>query len=153
LLIQIAVSRGQAVYAFTRPEDHQAQAFALKLGAAWAGSSEDMPHEPLDGAIIFAPIGNLVPQALKAVRKGGTVVCAGIHMSDIPSFPYEILWGERTLCSIANLTRQDAQEFLKIALQIPVKTTVQTFTLSQSNEALSALRLGKITGTAVIVMN
>jgi alcohol dehydrogenase, propanol-preferring len=153
VLIQIAVFRGQAVYAFTRPEDHQAQIFAFKLGAAWVGSSEDMPNEPLDGAIIFAPVGNLVPQALKAIRKGGTVVCAGIHMSDIPSFPYEILWGERTLCSIANLTRQDAQEFLKIAPQIPIKTTVQTFPLSQLNEALSALRLGKITGTAVILMN
>lgn len=152
ILIQVAKHQGQQVYAFTRPGDTTAQQFAHHLGAVWAGSSESLPPVELDAAIIFAPVGKLVPAALKAVGKGGTVVCAGIHMSDIPSFPYQILWEERVLRSVANLTRQDATEFLALANQIPLQTEVTTFPLTQANEALNALRNGKINGAAVLVI-
>lgn len=152
ILVQVALSRDQEIYAFTRTNDKLAQEFALKLGACWAGGSDEEPPNLLDGVIIFAPDGKLVPKSLKNIKKGGVVVCAGIHMSDIPSFPYHILWGERTICSIANLTRQDGEEFLKLAPQIPIKTTVQTFNLSEANAALNALRIGKIKGAGVIVI-
>jgi propanol-preferring alcohol dehydrogenase len=151
ILIQVARYHGQEIYAFTREGDDEAQAFALELGAAWAGDSRHSAPIELDGAIIFAPAGELVPQALRAVRKGGRVVCAGIHMSDIPSFPYEILWGEREICSVANLTRRDGEEFLPLAAQIPVKTTVHVYTLEQANEALDDLRNGRFSGAAVLV--
>jgi propanol-preferring alcohol dehydrogenase len=151
ILIQVARHRGQKIYALTRDGDKEAQDFARGLGATWAGNSSDLPPTELDGAIIFAPAGELVPQALRSVRKGGRVVCAGIHMSDIPSFPYEILWGERELCSVANLTRRDGEEFLPLAAQIPVKTTVHRYPLEQANEALDDLRLGRFSGAAVLV--
>ena len=153
ILIQVANYQGKQVYAFTRPGDSQGQQFARNLGAVWAGGSEQLPLEELDAAIIFAPVGKLVPAALKAVVKGGIVVCAGIHMSDIPSFPYQILWGERVLRSVANLTRQDGTEFLALAPQIPIQTEVTPFPLSQANEALTALRTGKINGAAVLIVN
>ncbi|OWY64473.1 alcohol dehydrogenase [cyanobacterium TDX16] len=152
ILIQLARYQGREVYAFTRAGDVKGQEFALNLGAVWAGSSEDLPPVPLDAAIIFAPIGSLVPTALRAVVKGGVVVCAGIHMSNIPSFPYEILWEERVLRSVANLTRRDGEEFLALAPQVPIRTEVQPFPLVQANEALDALRGGKINGAAVIVV-
>lgn len=152
ILIQIALSRKQEVYAFTRENDKLAQEFAIKLGASWAGNSTDRSPKLLDGAIIFAPEGKLVVEALKNLKKGGTIVCAGIHMSDIPSFPYSLLWGERTISSIANLTRQDGEAFLNLAPQLPIKTTIQTFPLNEANEALEALRKGKIKGSAVIVL-
>ena len=129
-----------------------AQQFAKRLGAVWAVDADTLPPEPLDAAIIFAPAGELVPQALRAVGKGGAVVCGGIHMSDIPSFPYSILWGERSVCSVANLTRRDGQEFLALAPRVPVRTEIQTFPLSEANEALARLRAGKIQGAAVLVM-
>lgn len=151
ILIQVARHRGQAVYAFTREGDTDAQKFALKLGAAWAGNSLEEAPVALDGAIIFAPAGELVPAALRAVRKGGRVVCAGIHMSDIPSFPYSILWGEREICSVANLTRRDGEEFLPLAARIPVETTVHRYPLEQANEALDDLRKGRFSGAAVLV--
>jgi len=151
IITQVARYQGRHVYAFTRPGDVEGQAFALELGAAWAGDSTGPPPGELDAAIIFAPAGELVPAALRAVRKGGTVVCGGIHMSDIPSFPYELLWGERTLCSVANVTRRDAEEFLALAPRVPVRTEVQTFPLSAANEALSQLRRGEIRGAAVLV--
>lgn len=151
ILIQVARHRGQEIYAFTREGDTEAQSFARGLGAAWAGDSgQDSPCE-LDGAIIFAPAGELVPRALRAVRKGGRVVCAGIHMSDIPAFPYEILWGEREICSVANLTRRDGEEFLPLAAAIPVQTTVHVYPLEQANEALDDLRHGRFSGAAVLV--
>ena len=150
ILIQVARHRGQQIYAFTREGDTDAQAFALELGATWAGSSGQAPEQPLDGAIIFAPAGELVPQALRAVRKGGRVVCAGIHMSDIPSFPYDILWGEREICSVANLTRRDGEEFLPLAAQIPITTTVHCYPLEQANAALDDLREGRFSGAAVL---
>lgn len=150
ILTQVAVSKKQDVYAFTRENDKLAQEFAIKLGAIWAGNSTEPSPELLDAAIIFAPEGQLVIAALKNLNKGGTVVCAGIHMSDIPSFPYNILWGERTICSIANLTRRDGEEFLNLAPEIPIQTTVQKFRLSEVNEALNALRNGKIKGAAVV---
>jgi propanol-preferring alcohol dehydrogenase len=150
ILIQVARYRGQAVYAFTREGDTEAQAFARTLGAAWAGDSLQETPVPLDGAIIFAPAGELVPAALRAVRKGGRVVCAGIHMSDIPSFPYSILWGEREICSVANLTRRDGEEFLPLAAQIPVETTVHRYPLERANEALDDLRNGRFNGAAVL---
>lgn len=153
ILIQVALSRGQEVYAFTRENDKSTQEFAIKLGAVWAGNSTETSPQLLDGAIIFAPEGQLVIHALKNIKKGGTVVCAGIHMSDIPSFPYDILWGERTLCSIANLTRKDGEEFLNLAPKIPIKTTVQKFKLEEANEALQALRTGKIKGAGVIMLD
>jgi propanol-preferring alcohol dehydrogenase len=151
IIAQVAVYQSRKVYAFTRPGDQTAQGFARELGASWAGGSdEDAPAE-LDAAIIFAPVGALVPQALRAIRKGGIVVCAGIHMSDIPSFPYEILWGERTVCSVANLTRKDAEEFMAIAPRVPVRTVIQKFPLSQANHALGQLESGKLSGAAVLV--
>src|SRR6266481_6297440 len=150
IIAQVARYQGRQVFAFTRPGEHAAQQFARSLGAEWAGPSDAAPPEPLDAAIIFAPVGALVPAALRAVAKGGTVVCAGIHMSDIPSFPYRLLWGERTVRSVANLTRRDAEEFLAIAPQVPVKTEVQTFPLAEANEALRRLRSGEIQGAAVL---
>lgn len=152
ILIQLARYQGREVYAFTRAGDVKGQEFALNLGAVWAGCSEDLPPVPLDAAIIFAPIGSLVPTALRAVVKGGVVVCAGIHMSNIPAFPYEILWEERVLRSVANLTRRDGEEFLALAPRVPIRTEVQPFPLVQANEALDALRSGKINGAAVIVV-
>jgi propanol-preferring alcohol dehydrogenase len=152
ILIQVARHRGQRVYAFTRPGDEAGQAFAKDLGADWVGPSDSIPAEPLDAAIIFAPAGDLVPTALRAVAKGGTVVCGGIHMSDIPSFPYEILWGERTLRSVANLTRADGDEFLRLAPTIPVHSQVRVYPLEQANEALEDLREGRFRGSAVLSM-
>ncbi len=152
LIIQVAVARGQQVYAFTRPGDTAAQDFARKLGAVWAGASTERPPEPLDAALIFAPVGTLVVEALRSVDKGGVVVCGGIHMSDIPSFPYRLLWEERAIRSVANLTRQDGEEFLKLASTIPVRTEVTCFPLEEANEALRRLREGKLQGAAVLVM-
>lgn len=151
IVAQVARWQGRELFAFTRPGDTAAQAFAKSLGVSWAGDSTQLPPEPLDAAILFAPVGALVPAALRAVAPGGTVVCAGIHMSDIPAFPYEILWGERTIRSVANLTRRDGEEFLAIAPQVPVRTEVETFALDQANEALARLREGRITGAAVVV--
>jgi propanol-preferring alcohol dehydrogenase len=150
ILAQVALYQGREIYAFTRPGDERAQQFARSLGATWAGSSGQRPPEELDAAIIFAPVGALVPAALAAVRPGGTVVCGGIHMSDVPSFPYELLWGERTICSVANLTRKDAAEFMQIAPKVPVRTTTQLFSLEQANEALERLRTGQLEGAAVL---
>lgn len=152
IVIQTAHFQGRQVFAFTRAGDTEGQQFARDLGAVWAGSSLEAPPEPLDAAIIFAPVGSLVPLALKAVAKGGAVVCAGIHMSDIPSFAYELLWGERVLRSVANLTRQDGKEFLALAPKIPVQTQVEAFPLVAANEALAALRNGQIKGAAVLVV-
>ncbi|HEV8575323.1 MAG TPA: zinc-dependent alcohol dehydrogenase family protein [Dehalococcoidia bacterium] len=151
IVAQVARCQGREVFAFTRPGDSEGQEFARELGSVWAGGSDEAPPEELDAAIVFAPVGSLVPAALRAVRRGGIVVCGGIHMSDIPSFPYDLLWGERTLCSVANVTRRDAEEFLALAPRVPVRTQVQTFTLAQANEALSALREGKVRGAAVLV--
>jgi propanol-preferring alcohol dehydrogenase len=151
IITQVAVWQGRRVFAFTRPDDHAGQAFAREMGACWAGGSSDLPPEELDSAIIFAPAGELVPLALQAVRPGGTVVCGGIHMSDIPSFPYSLLWGERNVVSVANLTRNDAADFLALAPLVPVRTEVETFPLEQVNEALAALRSGHVRGAAVIV--
>ncbi|GGF19766.1 alcohol dehydrogenase [Aliidongia dinghuensis] len=151
IVAQVARFEGREVFAFTRPGDTAAQRFARSLGAAWAGPSDAPAPVPLDAALIFAPAGPLVPQALRATAKGGTVVCAGIHMSDIPSFPYEWLWGERTIRSVANLTRQDGEAFLALAPKVPVRTTTQPFALDDANEALAALRRGDLTGAAVLV--
>jgi propanol-preferring alcohol dehydrogenase len=151
IVAQVAQYQQREIYAFTRPGDEEAKKFALSLGAVWAGGSNETPPVRLDAAIIFAPAGELVPQALRAVGKGGTVVCGGIHMSDIPSFPYSILWEERSICSVANLTRRDGEEFLALAPRVPVRTEVQTFPLAQANEALSRLRSGQIQGAAVLV--
>jgi len=151
ILVQVASWQGCRVHAFTRGGDEAAQVFARSLGAIWAGGSDELPPVPLDAAIIFAPVGALVPLALRAVAKGGTVVCAGIHMSDIPAFPYDILWGERCIKSVANLTRRDGEEFLRIAPQVPVKTTVEPIDLAHASEALQRLREGRITGAAVLV--
>ncbi len=153
ILIQVARYQHRQVFAFTRPGDTQGQEFARSLGAIWAGGSDESPPEVLDAAIIFASVGSLVPAALKAVCKGGIVVCAGIHMSDIPAFPYKILWGERILRSVANLTRKDGEEFFALAPQIPIHTEVEAFPLTAANEALEALRHGKICGAAVLVIN
>lgn len=153
IITQVACYQKRTVYAFTRPGDDKGQAFAKEFGASWAGGADILPPELLDAAIIFAPVGALVPQALRAVRKGGIVVCAGIHMSDIPSFPYDLLWGERTICSVANLTRQDGIDFFQIAPKIPIRTEVETFTLEQATEALERLRNGQIQGAAVLVMD
>jgi len=152
IVAQVARSQGRRVFAFTRSGDDAAQSLARELGAEWAGDSDARPPEELDAAIIFAPVGALVPAALRAVRKGGSVVCAGIHMSDIPSFPYELLWGERVLRSVANLTRRDGKELLALAPQIPVRTTVEMFPLAEAERALDALRAGKIRGAAVLVV-
>jgi propanol-preferring alcohol dehydrogenase len=152
IIAQVAVHRGQRVYAFTRPGDRDAQEFARRLGAVWAGGSDEGPSEELDAAILFAPVGSLLPAALRAVRKGGVVVCGGIHMSDIPSFPYSILWGEREVRSVANLERRDGDEFLPLAVEIGVRTEVETFPLEQANEALTRLRDGRLQGAAVLVI-
>jgi propanol-preferring alcohol dehydrogenase len=146
----VAKHQGRKVFAFTRAGDDEGQRFARSLGADWAGSSEELPPEPLDAAIIFAPVGELVPLALGATAKGGTVVCAGIHMSDIPSFPYELLWGERSVRSVANLTRRDGDEFLELAPRVPVRTEVRPYPLEEANEALDDLRAGRIHGSAVL---
>src|SRR5579871_6520108 len=151
ILAQVAVWQGRRVYAFTRPGDHAAQAFAKDLGARWAGGSDEIPPEPLDSAIIFAPVGALVPAALRAVKKGGRVVCGGIHMSDIPRFPYDILWEERQLVSVANLTRTDAREFLAVAPQAGIKMQVTRYPLAQANAALDDLRAGRFDGAAVLI--
>jgi propanol-preferring alcohol dehydrogenase len=150
-ICQVAVHQGREVYAFTRPGDERTQAFARELGASWAGGSDEPPPEPMDAAIIFASAGELVPAALKALAPGGTVVTAGIHMSDIPSFPYEDLWHERTIRSVANLTREDGHEFLALAREIPVRTTVTTYPLAEAEQALSDLRDGRFEGSAVLV--
>lgn len=151
LIAQVAVFESRDVYAFTRPGDADAQIMARELGCQWASGSEGAPPELLDAALIFAPVGSLVPVALKAVRKGGTVVCGGIHMSMIPAFGYELLWGERTLCSVANLTRQDAVEFIELARTIPVVAKTTVFPLVQANDVLDRLRSGKITGAAILI--
>jgi propanol-preferring alcohol dehydrogenase len=150
-ICQVAVHQGREVYAFTRPNDARTQQFARSLGAAWAGGSDELPPEPLDGAIIFASAGELVPLALRALAPGGTVVCAGIHMSDIPSFPYDDLWRERSIRSVANLTRQDGHEFLELAPRIPVHSTITKYPLDEAEQALADLRAGKFLGTAVLV--
>ena len=150
IVAQLARHQGRRVFAFTRAGDTTAQQFALELGARWAGASDASPPEPLDAAIIFAPVGALVPAALRAVVKGGTVVCAGIHLSDIPSFAYDILWGERVVRSVANLTRKDGEEFLALAPHIPVRTTVEPYPLERANEALENLRAGRVRGAAVL---
>jgi propanol-preferring alcohol dehydrogenase len=153
IVAQVAAHEGRRIFAFTSPHDEEAQEFARELGAEWAGSSKEAPPEELDAAIIFAPVGALVPAALRAVARGGTVVCAGIHMSDIPSFPYEILWGERSVRSVANLTRQDGLDFLALAPEIPVRTETVLFPLEEANEALEALRDGKVRGAAVLFVD
>lgn len=152
ILIQVARYQKRKIYAFTRPGDIEAEKFAYELGATWAGGSDQAAPHLLDAAIIFAPIGELIPIALKNTIKGGIVVCAGIHMSDIPSFPYELLWGERTLCSVANLTRKDSEEFLELAPKIPIKTKVHLYSLKEVNQALQDLRLGRLTGSAIITI-
>ncbi|HEY7165809.1 MAG TPA: zinc-dependent alcohol dehydrogenase family protein [Candidatus Binatia bacterium] len=152
IIAQVANYEQREIYAFTRPGDSKAKEFALGLGAVWAGDSNQQPPVQLDAAIIFAPAGELVPQALRSVKKGGIVVCGGIHMSDIPTFPYSILWEERSVCSVANLTRRDGEEFLLLAPKVAVRTDVETFPLAEANEALAQLRSGKITGAAVLVM-
>jgi propanol-preferring alcohol dehydrogenase len=152
IVIQVARHQGREVFAFTRDGDEEAQNFAREMGALWAGDSSQPPPEELDAAIIFAPIGALVPAALGAVAKGGVVVCGGIHMSDIPSFPYELLWGERIVRSVANLTRRDGEEFLALAPEVPVRTRVAPFPLVEANEALDSLREGRLSGAAVVVI-
>ena len=151
IIAQLAIWQGRDVFAFTRPGDLLGQAFARSLGVQWAGDSNQPAPVPLDAAIIFAPVGALVPAALRAVDKGGIVVCAGIHMSDIPAFPYDILWGERRIVSVANLTRRDGDEFLALAPQVPVRTQVTQYPLQQANQALAALREGRLKGAAVLV--
>jgi propanol-preferring alcohol dehydrogenase len=151
IICQVACWQGREVYAFTRAGDTASQAFARSLGAGWAGAADQAPPVPLDAALIFAPVGNLVPAALRAVRKGGRVICAGIHMSDIPSFPYAILWGERSIQSVANLTRRDGLEFLALAPRVPVRTEVTRFPLAEANAALALLRQGALQGAAVLV--
>jgi propanol-preferring alcohol dehydrogenase len=153
VIAQVARWQGRRVFAFTRDGDIEGQEFARALGAVWAGGSSENPPEPLDASIIFAPVGELVPVALAAVERGGVVVCAGIHMSDIPSFPYDLLWGERVLLSVANLTREDGEEFLRLAPRVPVQTHVQAFSLADANEALEQLRAGAIRGAAVLVVD
>ena len=150
IVCQVAVHEGRRVFAFTRAGDDRAQQLARSVGAEWAGSSEERPPEQLDAAIVFAPVGALVPTALAAVAKGGTVVCGGIHMSDIPSFPYELLWEERSVRSVANLTRRDGEEFLRLAPEVPVRTIVEPFPLERANEALERLRSGELRGAAVL---
>jgi propanol-preferring alcohol dehydrogenase len=152
IIAQVAVWQGREVYAFTRPGDTEKQEFARRLGAHWAGSSDEMPPEPLDAAIIFATVGALVPVALKAVRKGGRVVCAGIHMSDIPGFPYRVLWEERELVSVANLTRQDGIDFLALTPKVGIKTETHPYPLANANQALEDLRAGRFDGAAVLVI-
>lgn len=151
LVAQVARYEGREVFAFTRPGDSWAQEFARSLGAVWAGGSDELPAEPLDAALVFAPIGALVPAALRSVRKGGVVVCGGIHMTDVPSFPYELLWGERVVRSVANLTRRDGEEFLAVAARAGVKSQVRAYPLAAANEALEDLREGRLEGAAVVV--
>lgn len=153
IVVQIAAHQGREVYAFTRPGDRAGQQFALSLGAHWAGGSDEHPPQPLEAAILYAPAGELVPAALQAVRKGGVVVCAGIHMSDIPAFPYRILWGERMVRSVANLTRQDGREFMALAAKAPLQIHVETYPLAAASEALANLRSGKVQGAAVLMMD
>lgn len=153
IVTQVAKYQRREIYAFTRSGDQQAQEFALSLGAVWAGGSNQLPPEKLDAAIIFAPVGSLIPQALKTVGKGGVVVCGGIHMSDIPSFPYSILWEERSISSVANLTRRDGEEFMTLAPKVPVRTEVEAFPLEEANEALNRLRSGTIHGAAVLIID
>lgn len=153
IIAQVARHQGKRIYAFTRPGDVQAQEFARRLGAVWAGGSDELPPEPLDAALVFAPVGPLMVAALRATAKGGVVVSGGIHMTDIPSFPYRLLWEERVMRSVANLTRRDGEEFLAIAPQVPVRTDVETFPLEAANEALSRLRQGQIQGAAVLVVD
>lgn len=153
ILIQVIRHQGRRAFAFTRPGDEAAQAFARTLGAVWAGGSDERPPEVLDAAILFAPVGSLVPAALQNVGRGGVVVCAGIHMSDIPSFPYQLLWQERVLRSVANLTRRDGEEFLALAPKVPVHTTVRAYPLDRANEALDDLRAGRFTGAGVLVVD
>jgi len=152
IICQIAKHQGRRVFAFTRPGDVKGQHFAMSLGAAWAGDAGSRPPEELDAAIIFAPSGPLVPDALRALGRGGTVICGGIHMSDIPAFPYEILWQERSICSVANLTRQDGEDFFHLAADIPLKISTTPYPLSQANEALNDLRAGRLHGAAVLTM-
>src|SRR5256714_8017665 len=151
IVAQVADYEGRDIFAFTRPSDTDGQKFARDLGACWAGGSNETPPQHLDAAIIFAPVAALVPAALRVVKRGGIVVCGGIHMSEIPAFPYRDLWHERTICSVANLTRRDGEEFLQLAAQIPIRTETETFRLEQSNEALEMLRSGKLNGAAVLV--
>jgi propanol-preferring alcohol dehydrogenase len=151
IVAQVARWQGSRVFAFTRPGDEAGQRFAGELGAEWAGGTDEQPPDELDSAIVFAPVGELVPMALRATAKGGVVVCAGIHMTDIPSFPYELLWGERVVCSVANLTRGDGEEFLQLAPQVPVRVETEAFPLERANEALNRLREGRVRGTAVLV--
>jgi propanol-preferring alcohol dehydrogenase len=151
IIAQVARHQNRKVFAFTTPGDTTAQEFARRLGAKWAGGSDDAPPKTLDAAIIFAPVGALVPAALRVLERGGVVVCGGIHMSDIPSFPYRDLWQERTICSVANLTRRDGEEFLALAPRVPVRTETQTFPLERANDALHALRAGALTGAAVLI--
>ncbi len=152
IVSQVARHQGRELYAFTRPGDRAGQQFARSLGAVWAGGSDERPPEPLDAAIIFAPVGELVPAALRAVAKGGTVVCGGIHMSDIPSFPYDILWGERVVRSVANLTRRDGDELLALAAEVPIETAVREYPLADANRALDDLRAGRFEGAAVLML-
>jgi alcohol dehydrogenase, propanol-preferring len=151
IIVQVARHQGRRVFAFTRPGDEEGQVFARGLGVEWAGGSDELPSEELDAAIIFAPVGVLVPAALQAVRKAGVVVCAGIHMSDIPTFPYELLWGERVVRSVANLSRRDGEEFLALAPRVPVRTRVTSFALKDANEALEHVRRGEVHGSAVLL--
>jgi alcohol dehydrogenase, propanol-preferring len=151
IIVQVARHQGRRVFAFTRPGDEEGQVFARGLGVEWAGGSDELPSEELDAAIIFAPVGVLVPAALQAVRKAGVVVCAGIHMSDIPTFPYELLWGERVVRSVANLSRRDGEEFLALAPRVPVRTRVTSFALEDANEALEHVRRGEVHGSAVLL--
>jgi len=151
IVAQIARFEGHAIFAFTRPQDEAGQSFALRTGAQWAGDSGTAPPEPLDAAILFAPVGALVPEALRRVRKGGTVVCGGIHMSQIPAFPYELLWGERSLRSVANLTRADGAEFMKLAARVPLEIEMHPYALADANRALGDLRAGALSGAAVLL--
>ncbi|MGH9750521.1 MAG: zinc-dependent alcohol dehydrogenase family protein [Candidatus Polarisedimenticolia bacterium] len=153
IVAQVARHEGRRVYAFVRPGDEPGRRFALEMGAMWAGGSDEPPPEPLDAAILFAPVGSLVPAALRAVAKGGTVVCAGIHMTDIPAFPYSLLWGERVVRSVANLTRAAGEEFLRLAPAIPVRTETEAWPLERANEALEALRAGRVRGAAVLTLD
>jgi alcohol dehydrogenase, propanol-preferring len=153
LIAQVALYQGRQLFAFTRPGDKETQQATRRLGALWAGGSDEMPPEKLDAAIIFASVGELVPVALRALAKGGIVVCGGIHMSDIPSFPYADLWGERVICSVANLTRRDGEEFFEIASRVPVRTEIEIFPLEEANSALDRFRAGKLKGTAVLLMS
>ena len=153
IIAQVAIHQGKRVFAFTRPGDNEAQEFALQLGAVWAGDSTQAPPEELDAALIFAPVGSLIVDALRATTRGGTVVSGGIHMSDIPSFPYRLLWEERTIRSVANLTRKDGEDFLAVAPRVPVETQIQTYTLEAANQALDDIREGRLQGSAVLIID